>query len=238
MFLNLFFPFIDLALLIFVPLGLILLALGNPLLISWISLLVIPFGLLLCLVIEIRRKNMLKEIECWKKDFATGKNPANGEELTEIGKIQFRKEIDGFGTEIKRFKTGINLIEKHNMVRQAFCYMNQTFKMSAKGYSTWRLFQIVFIVSLILDIVANEPELMLEESLIKKAKTNDVDILYFPTGGGKTEAFLGIMVFNLFFDRIRGKEQGVTAILKYPLRLLSVQQVQRVSNILAAAEII
>lgn len=62
MFLNLFFPFIDLALLIFVPLGLILLALGNPLLISWISLLVIPFGLLLCLVIEIRRKICLKKL--------------------------------------------------------------------------------------------------------------------------------------------------------------------------------
>ena len=64
MFFNLFFPFIDLALLIFVPLGLILLALGNPLLIGWISLLVIPLGLLLCLLIEIRRKNMLKEIDC------------------------------------------------------------------------------------------------------------------------------------------------------------------------------
>ena len=62
--LNLFFPFTDLALLIFVPLGLILLALGNPLLIGWISLLVIPLGLLLCLLIELRRKNMLKEIDC------------------------------------------------------------------------------------------------------------------------------------------------------------------------------
>lgn len=62
--LDLFFPFIDLALLIFVPLGLILLALGNPLLISWISLLVIPLTLLLCLLVEIRRKNMLKEIDC------------------------------------------------------------------------------------------------------------------------------------------------------------------------------
>lgn len=62
--LNIFFPLTDLALLIFVPLGLILLALGNPLLIGWISLLVIPFGLLLCLVIEIKRKNMLKEVNC------------------------------------------------------------------------------------------------------------------------------------------------------------------------------
>ena len=62
--LNIFFPFIDLALLIFVPLGLILLAFGNPLLIGWISLLVIPLGMLLCLLIEIRRKNMLREIDC------------------------------------------------------------------------------------------------------------------------------------------------------------------------------
>lgn len=62
--LNVFFPFIDLALLIFVPLGLTLLAFGNQLLISWISLLVVFFGMLLCLLIEIRRKNMLKEIDC------------------------------------------------------------------------------------------------------------------------------------------------------------------------------
>lgn len=62
--LNLFFPFIDLALLIFIPLGLILLAFGNQLLIGWLTLLVIFLGLLLCLVIEIRRKNMLKEIDC------------------------------------------------------------------------------------------------------------------------------------------------------------------------------
>lgn len=62
--LNVFFPFIDLALLIFIPLGLILLAFGNQLLIGWLSLLVILLGMLLCLVIEIRRKNMLREIEC------------------------------------------------------------------------------------------------------------------------------------------------------------------------------
>lgn len=62
--LNVFFPFIDLALLIFIPLGLILLALGNHLLISWITLLVVFLGLLLCLVIEIKRRNMLREIEC------------------------------------------------------------------------------------------------------------------------------------------------------------------------------
>ena len=61
--LNVFFPFIDLALLIFIPLGLVLLAFGNQLLIGWLTLLVIFLGMLLCLVIEIKRKNMLREIE-------------------------------------------------------------------------------------------------------------------------------------------------------------------------------
>ena len=62
--LNIFFPFIDLALLIFVPLALVLLALGNQVLIGWLTLLVILLGMLLCLVIEIKRRNMLRNIEC------------------------------------------------------------------------------------------------------------------------------------------------------------------------------
>ncbi len=173
---------------------------------------------------------MLNELKVWKNDLASR------DDLTENGKRQFQQEIDSFILEIKRFKTGIELIEKHHMVRTAFQYMNKAFSQSAKGYDSWRLFQIVFVVSLILDIIVNEPDLMLDDEVIGKAKTNDTDILYFPTGGGKTEAFLGILVFNLFFDRLRGKECGVTAFLKYPLRLLSVQQVQRVSNILATAE--
>ena len=50
---------------------------------------------------------MLKEIKNWEEDFKTGKNPTNGEDLTELGKVQFKKEISGFNTEIKRFKTGV-----------------------------------------------------------------------------------------------------------------------------------
>lgn len=174
--------------------------------------------------------NMLKELKGWEDDYYSRDN------LTINGKRQFEHEINDFKLEIRRFKTGIDLIANYHMVRTAFQYMNRAFKTAAKGYDSWRLFQIVFVVSLILDIVANEPDLDLDDETQGKAKTNDTDILYFPTGGGKTEAFLGILVFNLFFDRLRGKECGVTALLKYPLRLLSVQQVQRVSNILATAE--
>ncbi len=61
--LNIFFPFIDIATLIFIPLGLILLAFGNNLLIGWLYLLVILFGLLLCLIIDAKIKNMLKKMK-------------------------------------------------------------------------------------------------------------------------------------------------------------------------------
>lgn len=61
--LNIFFPFIDIATLIFIPLGIILLLLGNNLLISWLYLLVILFGLLLCLIIDIKRKHVLKKLD-------------------------------------------------------------------------------------------------------------------------------------------------------------------------------
>ena len=178
---------------------------------------------------------MQKELERWEADFS-GRHRF----LTANGVLQFSNEIAAFKLETSRFATGIELLSKHNMISDAFRYMNQAFRDSAKskGYDSWRLFQVVFIVSLILDVVAHEQDLMLDDDIKSKAKTDDVDILYFPTGGGKTEAFLGILVFNLFFDRLRGKYCGVTAMLKYPLRLLSVQQVQRVANILATAEII
>lgn len=184
---------------------------------------------------------MLSEVGSWRTDLERRKLLQLGDEgaLTPLGIKQFSNEIDSFNIEISRFATGIDLLGRYNMICDAFCYMNQAFKEAANGkYDSWRLFQIVFIVSLILDVVAHEQDLMLDDDIKGKAKTNDIDILYFPTGGGKTEAFLGILVFNLFFDRLRGKNYGVTAMLKYPLRLLSVQQVQRVANILATAEII
>lgn len=157
--------------------------------------------------------------------------------LTEKGKESIDKEIVDFGSEITRFENGIDMLANYPELMKSFILMNKTFYAASKKYKTWRLFQIVFIVSLIPDIAACDPELLTQE---EKGKTalNQMDLLYFPTGGGKTEAFLGALVFNLFFDRYRGKNCGVTGILRYPLRLLSVQQVQRLANILAQAELL
>ena len=61
---NIFFPFTDLAILIFIPLGLLFLLFNNHLFMGWLTLLVILLGMILCLVIEIKRKNVFKEIDC------------------------------------------------------------------------------------------------------------------------------------------------------------------------------
>ena len=175
---------------------------------------------------------MRHELDAWKR-YRQQKDPT----LTPAGKEKLLCEIRGFEDEISNFEHGNNVLKSFPLVRESFIQMNQAFAASAKGYYTWRLFQIVFIVSMLPDIVACDPDMMSEE---EKAESHlsSIALLYFPTGGGKTEAFLGVLVFNLFFDRHRGKRCGVTSILRYPLRLLSVQQIQRLANILAQAELI
>ena len=182
--------------------------------------------------LELVSTEMLAELERWKRN-----REQRDQELSELAKNKFDDEIQGFRDEMENFKMGIEVLKAYPIVRKSFVKMNQAFFESSKKYSTWRLFQIVFIVSMIPDIVACDKNVMPDD---EKANTHlsSMALLYFPTGGGKTEAFLGVLVFNLFFDRYRGKSCGVTSILRYPLRLLSVQQVQRLANILAQAELL
>ncbi|MQA92834.1 MAG: hypothetical protein GEU90_21860 [Gemmatimonas sp.] len=99
----------------------------------------------------------------------------------------------------------------------------------ARPIIDWHLFQLVFIVSRL-------PELAGGTRGLGEAAQTRLSILWFPAGGGKTEAFLGLIVWNLFFDRLTGKHLGVSAFLRYPLRLLTYQQLQRVSWVLGQAE--
>src|SRR5205807_2286030 len=52
------------------------------------------------------------------------------------------------------------------------------------------------------------------------------------------EAYLGTLVFHCFYDRLRGKTAGVTAWTRFPLRLLTIQQTQRVADVIGMAELI
>lgn len=146
----------------------------------------------------------------------------------------FSEEIGEFEREVNRFENGIKLLQHKADVRKAFVLMNQTFALNKK-YKGWRLFQIVFIVSELMDMVnceyENTPGFVCND-------IQNVDLIYFSTGGGKTETFLGCCVFAAFFDRIRGKSNGVTSIIKYPLRLLAAQQLDRVLALTINANIV
>ena len=145
----------------------------------------------------------------------------------------FKEEIDDFYFEINRFKKGIDLINNYSVVKKSFELMNLTFGLGK--YKGWRMFQIVFIVSEIADIINCEYE---GTPGFSCNDINNVDLIYFPTGGGKTESFLGCSIFAAFFDRLRGKSNGATAIIKYPLRLLAAQQLDRILGLTISANII
>ena len=151
--------------------------------------------------------------------------------LTEKGKIKFQEDIAAFELEILRFKNGMEALKKDKGALEAFILMNKSFLNSGKEYHTWRLFQLIFIVMEIPDITGIH-------GITARSFVEDVDVIYFPTGGGKTEAYLGVVVFAIFYDRLRGKKDGVTAITRFPLRLLSLQQLQRIADIFAQAELL
>ena len=159
--------------------------------------------------------------------------------LNSAAKQKFQKDLDTYKQEIDRFERGIKQIEFKDFVKKSFIYMNKTFctKLDGefKNINGWRLFQIVFIVSLICEIIRSEYK---DDSTLIQSDIEVANLLYFPTGGGKTEAFLGSCVFAMFFDRLRGKNHGLTAMLKYPLRLLAVQQLERVLVIVVKANIV
>jgi hypothetical protein len=146
--------------------------------------------------------------------------------LSEEQTDHYYSSVDEFREEVKNFKNGIKILENHPDVLEAFKIMNETnhyihCENKEDGFEGWRLFQIVFIVSNLWRIVRRE------DSSVISDYDESAEVLWFPTGGGKTEAYLGLISFNMFYDRIRGKQKGLAAWMRFPLRLLGRQQTRR-----------
>lgn len=92
----------------------------------------------------------------------------------------------------------------------------------------WRPFQIAFLLMSLQGISENSHE-----------ERDEVDLIWFPTGGGKTEAYLGVIAFQLFLLRLRGEDPiGVKVLMRYTLRLLTAQQFERATTLFCAMEYI
>jgi len=101
---------------------------------------------------------------------------------------------------------------------------------------TWYTFQLAFLL-LNLDSVTN-----LHHPHRSDPSKAISDLLWFPTGGGKTEAYLGLAAYTMALRRIQGEvagrsgEYGVAVLMRYTLRLLTLQQFQRAAALICACE--
>jgi hypothetical protein len=104
----------------------------------------------------------------------------------------------------------------------------------------WRPFQLAFVLINLPSLVdPDHPERAADSSAL-------VDLLFFPTGGGKTEAYLGLTAFTFAIRRLQGtlgsgsdarsSDAGVAVLMRYTLRLLTAQQFQRAAALVCATE--
>jgi Helicase conserved C-terminal domain len=136
-------------------------------------------------------------------------------------------ETQKFWSEHARIQAGAELLAQNESLRRAFKLMNQAMSRAARGrYDKWRAFQFAFLLANL-------------RAIVQPALDSDiVDIVWFATGGGKTETYLGLLITAAIHDRLRGKITGITGWSRFPLRMLSLQQMQRFADAIAAAEMV
>jgi hypothetical protein len=186
--------------------------------------------------------------------------------LSAIARAACTADQLSFSDEVRRFARGLDLIRTdlaHGgtgiggafvRANEAFALMNTEGGLDAPGPPTtasWRLFQIVYVVSNLASLSARETTGE-EQAAWRQGRQGhgpdhpthpsdldelDVaDVLWFPTGGGKSAALYGLVAVGMFFDRLRGKHAGVSSMIRFPLRMLSVQQLERVLRLVVACE--
>lgn len=146
--------------------------------------------------------------------------------------------LGGCREALDRIRAGIALACSDPAVRLAFCFANKAISVQATwhtpgGRQVWRPFQLAFILLNIAGIV---------QPLHRDREI--CDLLWIPTGGGKTEAYLGLAAFTMAWRRLRAARdsdgqrlgEGVAVLSRYTLRLLTIQQFRRALRLVTACE--
>ncbi len=161
---------------------------------------------------------------------------------------------------LARIRAGIALLDSHEQAAEAFRFANLAMawqrvrtiytrlvrqgekpaleEIDVPHNRSWRPFQLAFLL-------LNLPGLV-DPTHPDRSKFNEAkaDLLWFPTGGGKTEAYLGVAAFAMAIRRLQGNlggysgAAGVTVLMRYTLRLLTLQQFQRATALMCACEMI
>lgn len=171
-----------------------------------------------------------------------------------------RQGLEACERTLTRIAAGIHLLSTSMQAARAFTFMNQAMwqqrihtlyaeecrrdlpasleEKDIPANRSWRPFQLAFIL-------LNLPALTdLHHPDRSSEATALADLLWFPTGGGKTEAYLGLSAYTMAIRRLQGViegrsgEDGVAVIMRYTLRLLTLQQFQRASALMCACEMI
>lgn len=184
--------------------------------------------------------------------------------LTEIAE----EAIGEAGLVVTRLESGLKLLKTNYQALEAFRFMNRAMRdqrmrsqVAAKrseratlsiedavaevekagdAAASWRPFQLAFILLQL-------PALSDPTDGIRSGPAANVELLFFPTGGGKTEAYLGLAAFTFAIRRLQGVIEtddgsldggdGVAVLMRYTLRLLTSQQFQRAAALVCAAEL-
>lgn len=147
------------------------------------------------------------------------------------------QNLDVCRTVLSRIRAGIARVKRDTDLRLAFRLANQamalqhSWKRDATQPLRWYPFQLGFIL------------LALESVCDRNAPDRDIlDLLWFPTGGGKTEAYLAILAILAFHRRLSTPKPdsmaGCAAVMRYTLRLLTAQQFERASALILTCDLI
>lgn len=168
---------------------------------------------------------------------------AESEGLSECYQTAAQDNLSQCEACLNRIKEGISVLETDPIARKAFIMANEAMYEQFLHYSvvsgerggldeplgytrSWRPFQLAFILMNIRSMVDETCE-----------DRKVVDLIWFPTGGGKTEAYLGLSAFVLIWERLSHNEsKGVTVFMRYTLRLLTSQQFDRASSLICSLE--